>query len=95
MVSPAPDCTHAEDMLSEVEPFVEQYFPRQLSWYAPDRPGGPTEEIARWIRQHPWTAITLAAAAGLVASQLVGPALHLTRAAMPPGCPKTTSTSTG
>jgi hypothetical protein len=55
------------------EPFVEGYFPHQMSWYAPEGPQGLIEAGSRWIRENPLHAAATAAAAGLLLAILLIP----------------------
>jgi hypothetical protein len=61
-------------------PFVEQHFPRQMSWYAPEGPRGALESISRCIRENPWFSLGLAAAGGILLGLLTIPASRSTAA---------------
>jgi hypothetical protein len=56
--------------------FGEQYFPKQMSWYAPEGPQGWIEDGARKVREYPWLAIGAAIAAGLALGMLTRPLLR-------------------
>jgi hypothetical protein len=51
-----------------------------MSWYAPEGPQGATESVARWVRENPWPALGIAAAAGFFLALLSGPAARSTAA---------------
>jgi len=59
------------------EPFVEQFFPQQMSWYAAEGPQGKIEDVGRWIRENPLAAVGLAVAAGLGVALLASPLFRL------------------
>ncbi len=86
VVSPAPETQQQTPGTAE-EPFVEQFFPRQMSWYAAEGPQGSLEEVARWVRENPWKAVGLAAAAGIVTGWLAAPAIRLTATSLMALCP--------
>src|SRR6185312_10604937 len=81
MVSPLPleEPTPAPSMPSAPteEPFGEQFFPRQMSWYAAEGPQGNIEAIGRWVRENPWAAVGIAVGAGLAVALLAPPLLTL------------------
>lgn len=71
----------AHDSLQRADaPFVEQHFPRQMSWYAPEGPQGALESLSRWVRENPWSSLGLAAAGGIVLGLLTIPASRSTAA---------------
>ena len=55
--------------------FGEQYFPREMSWYAPEGPQGWAQAGARKVREHPWAAVGVALAAGLALAWIASPLL--------------------
>jgi hypothetical protein len=67
---------------AEEDSFGEQYFPREMSWYAAEGPQGLIEAGARKVRENPWAAVGIALAAGFTLAMVGGP---LIRAAMA-GC---------
>jgi len=64
----------ADPLQAQHAHYVEQHFPHQMSWYAPEGPQGAMESAARWIRENPRRALVSAAAAGLVLGFLTKPA---------------------
>jgi hypothetical protein len=56
--------------------FGEQYFPEQMSWYAPEGPQGLIEAGARQVRENPWLAMGVALAAGVVLALCAGPLIR-------------------
>jgi hypothetical protein len=77
MASPARNPSEAEDFLEGEGPYVEQFYPRQMTWYAPEGPQGRIEEMGRWIRENPWKAVAAGVFVGLAASRASGPALRV------------------
>jgi hypothetical protein len=69
------DPLHCDDA-----PYVEQHFPRQMSWYAPEGPTGALESTSRWVRENPWPALGIAAASGILLALITGPAARGTAA---------------
>lgn len=59
------------------EPFGEQYFPRQLSWYASEGPCGMAESVARYVREQPFKAVGIALAAGFAMAVIGMPAIRI------------------
>ena len=59
------------------EPYGEQYFPRQLSWYAAEGPQGSLEQMLRRVREQPWKAMGVAMAVGFGLALLLGPIARL------------------
>src|SRR6185437_15167593 len=53
-----------------------EYFPRQMSWYAPEGPQGWMEEGSRKVREHPWLAIGVAGAGGWAVGMLAKPLIR-------------------
>jgi hypothetical protein len=70
---PSPHMPHWEPS----EPYVEQYFPQQMSWYAAEGPQGLAEDLLRKVREQPWKAMGIALAAGFALACLLGPACRL------------------
>jgi hypothetical protein len=58
------------------EPLVEQYFPRQMSWYAPEGPQGRREELARLVKEQPLKAVGVAFLLGFALAMVGGPAVR-------------------
>ena len=82
MVSPLPLNVQNEELHEPTpapveEPFGEQFFPKQMSWYAPEGPQGKIEDIGRWIRENPMAAVGLALAAGLGVALIARPLARL------------------
>jgi hypothetical protein len=59
------------------EPMVEQYFPRQMSWYAPEGPQGRREELARLVKEQPLKAVGVAFLVGFALAMVGGPAVRV------------------
>ena len=88
MVSMAPQETDNGMKQRPMEdPFVEQFYPREMSWYAPEGPQGRIAEVGRWIRENPWPAIALGFFAGVLTAQIAGPSLWLAGRAAQTLCP--------
>jgi hypothetical protein len=71
---PAPTCDSAWDA---EEPMVEQYYPRQMSWYAPEGPQGRIEEFARLVKERPMRAVGIAFLVGLAVAVMGAPAVKM------------------
>jgi hypothetical protein len=71
--------SRSKDILKAEGPYVEQFYPRQMSWYAAEGPQGRIEDLGRWIRENPWKAMAAGAIIGLAVSQTVGPASRAAR----------------
>ncbi|HVX85947.1 MAG TPA: hypothetical protein VH253_14285 [Phycisphaerae bacterium] len=56
------------------EPYVEQYFPQQMSWYAAEGPQGLHEDLLRKVREHPWKAMAISLLLGFGCAMFIGPA---------------------
>jgi hypothetical protein len=75
IVSSTSKTPRSGEFLPEGLPYVEQYYPRQMSWYAGEGPQGRVEELGRWIRENPWKAMAVGLIAGVAVSQVDRPFL--------------------
>jgi hypothetical protein len=79
MTPPARNQSRSEDSLQAEGPYVEQFYPRQMSWYAVEGPQGRIEDLGRWIRENPWKAMAAGAIIGLAVSRNAGSASRAAR----------------
>jgi len=78
--SPLGDSPPSDTLQDEHHPYVEQHFPRQMSWYAPEGPQGFLEAGSRLIRENPYRSLAIAAGVGLLLALLSRPAARTSMA---------------